>query len=78
MIELVTNPDIAAELGAGKRPGQILVAFAAETHDALENARGSLTAAERERAARTRIDVLRRALDTVKAYWFDTVVLPVE
>jgi succinoglycan biosynthesis transport protein ExoP len=30
----------------------------------LENARGSLTAAERERAARTRIDVLRRALDT--------------
>lgn len=43
VIELVTNPDIAAELGAGKRPGQILVAFAAETHDALENARGKLT-----------------------------------
>jgi phosphopantothenoylcysteine decarboxylase / phosphopantothenate---cysteine ligase len=41
-IELVTNPDIAAELGAGKRPGQLLVAFAAETHDALENARGKL------------------------------------
>ncbi|HEX6586849.1 MAG TPA: bifunctional phosphopantothenoylcysteine decarboxylase/phosphopantothenate--cysteine ligase CoaBC, partial [Solirubrobacterales bacterium] len=32
-IELVTNPDIAAELGASKRPGQVLVAFAAETHD---------------------------------------------
>jgi polysaccharide biosynthesis transport protein len=31
---------------------------------ALENARGSLAAAERERAARTRIDVLHRALDT--------------
>jgi phosphopantothenoylcysteine decarboxylase / phosphopantothenate---cysteine ligase len=41
-IALVTNPDIAAELGAAKRPGQLLVAFAAETHDALENARGKL------------------------------------
>ena len=41
-LELVTNPDIAAELGAAKRPGQLLVAFAAETHDALENARGKL------------------------------------
>jgi phosphopantothenoylcysteine decarboxylase/phosphopantothenate--cysteine ligase len=41
-IVLVTNPDIAAELGAAKRPGQLLVAFAAETHDALENARGKL------------------------------------
>ena len=40
--ELVTNPDIAAELGAAKRPGQVLVAFAAETHDALANARGKL------------------------------------
>src|SRR4030095_17194313 len=46
-IELVTTPDIAAELGAAKRPGQLLVAFAAETHDALENARGKL---ERKRA----------------------------
>ena len=36
------SPDIAAELGAAKRPGQLLVAFAAETHDALENARGKL------------------------------------
>ena len=41
-IELITNPDIAAELGAAKRPGQLLVAFAAETHDALDNARGKL------------------------------------
>ena len=41
-IELVTNPDIAAELGATKRPGQLLVAFAAETHDALANARAKL------------------------------------
>ncbi|MEV8505957.1 bifunctional phosphopantothenoylcysteine decarboxylase/phosphopantothenate--cysteine ligase CoaBC [Actinoplanes sp. NPDC051475] len=42
-IALVTNPDIAAEIGAGKRPGQLLVAFAAETRDALENARGKLS-----------------------------------
>jgi phosphopantothenoylcysteine decarboxylase / phosphopantothenate---cysteine ligase len=41
-IALVTNPDIAAELGAAKRPGQVLVAFAAEAHDALENARVKL------------------------------------
>jgi phosphopantothenoylcysteine decarboxylase/phosphopantothenate--cysteine ligase len=41
-LELVTNPDIAAELGANKHAGQVLVAFAAETHDALENARGKL------------------------------------
>jgi phosphopantothenoylcysteine decarboxylase/phosphopantothenate--cysteine ligase len=41
-IELVTNPDISAELGATKRPGQLLVAFAAETHDAVENARAKL------------------------------------
>jgi phosphopantothenoylcysteine decarboxylase / phosphopantothenate---cysteine ligase len=41
-IELVTNPDIAAELGATKRAGQLLVAFAAETHDALANARAKL------------------------------------
>jgi phosphopantothenoylcysteine decarboxylase / phosphopantothenate---cysteine ligase len=42
-IQLVTNPDIAAEIGANKRPGQILVAFAAETHDAIEHARAKLT-----------------------------------
>jgi phosphopantothenoylcysteine decarboxylase/phosphopantothenate--cysteine ligase len=41
-IELVTNPDIAAELGASKRPGQLLIAFAAETHAALEHARVKL------------------------------------
>ena len=41
-LELVTNPDIAAELGAAKRPGQMLVAFAAETNDALAGARVKL------------------------------------
>ncbi len=38
-IDLVTNPDIAAELGARRRPEQVLVAFAAETGDAEANAR---------------------------------------
>jgi phosphopantothenoylcysteine decarboxylase/phosphopantothenate--cysteine ligase len=42
-IELVANPDIAAELGVRRRPGQVLVAFAAETHDAVANARAKLT-----------------------------------
>lgn len=41
-IELVTNPDIAAELGERKPPGQLLVAFAAETGDAIANARQKL------------------------------------
>ena len=41
-IELATNPDIAAELGAAKAPGQVLVAFAAETQNALEHAREKL------------------------------------
>ncbi|HET8682074.1 MAG TPA: bifunctional phosphopantothenoylcysteine decarboxylase/phosphopantothenate--cysteine ligase CoaBC [Micromonosporaceae bacterium] len=31
VLRLVTNPDIAAELGGRRRPGQVLVAFAAET-----------------------------------------------
>ncbi len=39
---LENTTDIAAELGRRKRPGQILVAFAAETENVLENARGKL------------------------------------
>jgi phosphopantothenoylcysteine decarboxylase/phosphopantothenate--cysteine ligase len=42
VIELTVNPDIAAELGVGKGPGQVLVAFAAETQDALENGRAKM------------------------------------
>jgi phosphopantothenoylcysteine decarboxylase/phosphopantothenate--cysteine ligase len=41
-IELVTNPDIAAELGERRRPGQLLIAFAAETNDAEANGRAKL------------------------------------
>ncbi|MGA3489038.1 bifunctional phosphopantothenoylcysteine decarboxylase/phosphopantothenate--cysteine ligase CoaBC [Micromonosporaceae bacterium DT55] len=41
-IELVTNPDIAVELGHSRRPGSLLVIFAAETHDAEANGRAKL------------------------------------
>ncbi|MGN0183802.1 MAG: bifunctional phosphopantothenoylcysteine decarboxylase/phosphopantothenate--cysteine ligase CoaBC [Aristaeellaceae bacterium] len=41
-LELESTTDIAAELGRRKQPGQILVAFAAETNDVMDNARGKL------------------------------------
>lgn len=41
-LELTVNPDIAAELGAGKAAGQVLVAFAAETNDAEANGAAKL------------------------------------
>ena len=37
-IHLVPNPDIAAELGRQKQPGQVLVGFALETNDEEQNA----------------------------------------
>jgi phosphopantothenoylcysteine decarboxylase/phosphopantothenate--cysteine ligase len=46
VLELTTNPDVAAELGERKAPGQVLVVFAAETAApavALANARDKLT-----------------------------------
>jgi phosphopantothenoylcysteine decarboxylase / phosphopantothenate---cysteine ligase len=42
VLRLVTNPDISAEVGQRKRDGQLLVAFAAETNDAMANARKKL------------------------------------
>lgn len=41
-IELVRNPDIAAELGRSKRPRQLLVGFAMETERPIEHGRGKL------------------------------------
>jgi len=38
VVELLKNPDILRELGAAKRPGQLLVGFAAETDDLETNA----------------------------------------
>ena len=41
-IVLEPTPDILAGLGARKRPGQILVGFAAETSDLVANAEAKL------------------------------------
>jgi phosphopantothenoylcysteine decarboxylase/phosphopantothenate--cysteine ligase len=38
-LTLVENPDIAQKLGDMKKPGQVLVAFAAETGEGIEHAR---------------------------------------
>jgi phosphopantothenoylcysteine decarboxylase/phosphopantothenate--cysteine ligase len=43
-IILEPTPDILAALGARKRPGQVLVGFAAETDDLIANASGKLAA----------------------------------
>ena len=43
-IALEPTPDILAELGATKRPGQVLVGFAAETDDLIANATAKLHA----------------------------------
>ncbi|MEV4004342.1 bifunctional phosphopantothenoylcysteine decarboxylase/phosphopantothenate--cysteine ligase CoaBC [Actinomadura sp. NPDC049753] len=41
-IRLVKNPDILAELGRIRRPGQVVVGFAAETDDVLANGQAKL------------------------------------
>lgn len=41
-LDLVATPDVLAEVGARRRPEQILVGFAAETEDLLANARAKL------------------------------------
>ncbi|MGH8795169.1 MAG: bifunctional phosphopantothenoylcysteine decarboxylase/phosphopantothenate--cysteine ligase CoaBC [Stackebrandtia sp.] len=42
-VDLVETPDVAAEIGASKGDGQLLVVFAAETRDGVESARAKLT-----------------------------------
>lgn len=41
-LEMVRTRDILAEVGTGRRPGQVLVGFAAETHDVLARGRAKL------------------------------------
>jgi len=41
-LALMANPDIAAEAGSQKRPGQVIVVFAAESQHLLDNARKKL------------------------------------
>jgi phosphopantothenoylcysteine decarboxylase / phosphopantothenate---cysteine ligase len=44
-VRLVRNPDILAGLSGNRaRPGQVIVGFAAETDDVLENGRAKLAA----------------------------------
>ncbi|MGI6452002.1 MAG: bifunctional phosphopantothenoylcysteine decarboxylase/phosphopantothenate--cysteine ligase CoaBC [Syntrophomonadaceae bacterium] len=42
ILELVNTPDILQELGKRKKPGQIMVGFAAETENLLDNAKQKL------------------------------------
>jgi phosphopantothenoylcysteine decarboxylase/phosphopantothenate--cysteine ligase len=43
-VALVRNPDVLAEISAERsRPGQVVVGFAAETHDVIANGRAKLT-----------------------------------
>lgn len=42
ILTLKQTPDVAKAVGEKKRPGQLLIGFAAETQDVLENARGKL------------------------------------
>ncbi|MEG2207985.1 MAG: bifunctional phosphopantothenoylcysteine decarboxylase/phosphopantothenate--cysteine ligase CoaBC [Clostridia bacterium] len=49
-LTLVENPDIAQAVGERKRPGQVLVGFAAETQSVLEHAR--------EKLARKQLDMI--------------------
>jgi phosphopantothenoylcysteine decarboxylase/phosphopantothenate--cysteine ligase len=41
-VTLVPNPDIAADVAAKAKPRQVLIGFAAETHDVLKHAREKL------------------------------------
>jgi phosphopantothenoylcysteine decarboxylase/phosphopantothenate--cysteine ligase len=43
-LALTATPDIAAAVGRAKRPGQVLVVFAAETHDGPEHAKAKRAA----------------------------------
>jgi phosphopantothenoylcysteine decarboxylase/phosphopantothenate--cysteine ligase len=53
VLRLVPTSDVAAELGAAKRPGQVLVAFAAETATGEE-----AVASARDKLARKRADLI--------------------
>jgi len=41
-ISLIKNPDLLAEVSILRRPGQVLVGFAAETHNLIESARAKM------------------------------------
>jgi len=43
-LTLTENPDLIARVGAARRPGQVVVGFAAETSDLIENGRAKIAA----------------------------------
>ncbi len=43
-LTLTENPDLIARAGAARRPGQVVVGFAAETSDLIENGRAKIAA----------------------------------
>ncbi len=75
-LELDSNPDIAAESGRRKKPGQVVVVFAAESRDLLANAQRKLDAKRADlvvanditepgsgfESQQNRVTLLRRAL----------------
>ena len=54
-VRLVANPDILATMAQGKRAGQVVVGFAAETNDVVENARKKLEAKRADLVVANRI-----------------------
>lgn len=66
---LARNPDIAAEVGKRKPDGQVLVAFAAETNDAIAHAKEKLTA---KRADLIVVNVVVDAAGGVQVFDADT------
>ncbi len=63
-VTLEPTPDILAGLGANKRDGQILVGFAAETHDVADNAQRKL--------ASKRLDMIVANDVGAPAHWIPT------
>lgn len=64
VIRLESNPDILRTLGATKRDGQILIGFAAETHDLIQNARLKLDEKHLDVIVANRVGVPGSGFDT--------------
>ena len=60
-LELVPNPDILAELGRRKRPGQVLIGFALEAGRGLAGARRKLRSKNLDAIVRNEIETMGAA-----------------
>jgi phosphopantothenoylcysteine decarboxylase / phosphopantothenate---cysteine ligase len=72
-VALEPTPDTLAELGRRRRPGQVLVGFAAETNDHLAGARRKLEAKHLDLVVLNRVEGARSAFgaDAADAYLLD-------